>query len=112
MAVTRPRKRPSENRLGEWLDTVRWSWELPTMNATLTDDRRRLVMPPELPPKSPVTVQQIDQDTWLVKRARPEKTGLVMLLPDVKRLPADADWQTMENRIVAHNAKNVAPFEA
>jgi hypothetical protein len=81
------------------------------MNATLTDDRRRLVMPPELPPKSPVTVQQIDQDTWLVKRARPETPGLVMLLPDVKRLPTDADWQATESRIVAHNTQNIAPFD-
>jgi hypothetical protein len=36
------------------------------MNATLIDDRRRLVMPPELPARSPVTVQQIDDDTWIV----------------------------------------------
>jgi len=41
------------------------------MNATLIDDRRRLVMPPELPARSPVTVPQIDADTWIVKRARP-----------------------------------------
>jgi hypothetical protein len=34
------------------------------VNATLLDDRRRLVMPPELPAKSAVTVQQINADTW------------------------------------------------
>jgi hypothetical protein len=81
------------------------------MNATLIDDRRRLVMPPELPARSPVTVQQIDEDTWIVRRARPTKTRMVMLLPDVKKLPKDEEWQETESRIVAHNSKNVAPFE-
>jgi hypothetical protein len=81
------------------------------MNATLTDDRRRLVMPPELPARSPVTVQQIDADTWIVKRARPVKPLMVMLLPDVKKLPHDAAWQETESRIVAHSNKSVAPFE-
>jgi hypothetical protein len=68
-------------------------------------------MPPELPAKSPVTVQQIDADTWIVKRARPSKVRMVMLLPDVKKLPRDADWQKEESRIIAHTSKNVAPFE-
>ena len=81
------------------------------MNATVIDSRRRLVMPPELPPRSPVTVQQIDEDTWIVKRARPENARMVMLLPDVKKLPHDPEWQEIESRIVAHNSKNIAPFE-
>ena len=81
------------------------------MNATVIDDRRRLVMPPELPPKSAVTVQQIDQDTWLVKRAKPAKLHMVMLLPDVKQLPEDGDWQATESRMVAHSSKKIAPFE-
>ena len=85
------------------LDTPRLLAEFPKVNATLTDDRRRLVMPPELPPKTPVTVQQIDQDTWIVKRARPEKPDMVMLLPDVKNLPVDEEWLSTESRIVAHN---------
>ena len=81
------------------------------MNATLTDDRRRLVMPPELPARSPVTVQQIDEDTWIVKRARPGKIRMVMLLPDIKKLPRDDAWQKTESSIVGHNSKDVAPFE-
>jgi len=81
------------------------------MNATVTDSRRRLVMPPELPARSPVTVQQIDADTWLVRRAHPVKANLVALLPDVQRLPADPAWQETESHIVAHNSQTVAPFE-
>ena len=81
------------------------------MNATVIDDRRRLVMPPELPAKSAVTVQQIDADTWLVKRARRVKTRMVMLLPDVKELPSDPAWEKTESRMVAHTNRKVAPFE-
>jgi hypothetical protein len=82
------------------------------MNATLIDDRRRLVMPPELPARSPVTVQQIDDDTWIVKRARPSKALMVMLLPDVQQLPDDPEWDKIEARMAAHNFKNLPPFEA
>ena len=81
------------------------------MTATMTDDRRRLVMPPELPAKSAVTVQRIDEDTWLVKRARRGKARMVLLLPDVKELPSDPAWEKIESRIVAHASRKVAPFE-
>jgi hypothetical protein len=82
------------------------------MNATLIDDRRRLVMPPELPARSPVTVQQIDEDTWIVKRARPVKPLMVMLLPDVKKLPDDPEWEKTESAFVAASNQGLAPFEA
>jgi hypothetical protein len=82
------------------------------MNATLTDDRRRLVMPPELPARSPVTVQQIDADTWIVKRARPVKSLMVVLLPDVKKLSDDKEWEAIEQRMAEHHYKKLPPFEA
>jgi len=81
------------------------------MNATLIDDRRRLVMPPELPARSPVTVQQIDDDTWIVKRARPSKARMVMLLPDVQQLPDDPEWDKIEAAFTAASNKGLAPFE-
>lgn len=81
------------------------------MNATLLDDRRRLVMPPELPAKSAVTVQRIDDETWLVKLARPTKARMVMLLPDVKHLPSDPEWEKVEQRLAEYGYKNLPPFE-
>ena len=93
------------------LDNTITAWELPIVNATVTDSRRRLVMPPELPARSPVTVQQIDADTWLVRRAHPVKANLVALLPDIQQLPADPEWQETESRIVAHTSQTLAPFE-
>lgn len=86
-------------------------WEVPTMNATVIDDRRRLVLPPEFKPKSAVTVQVIDSETVLVKLARPSTARMVMLLPDVKTLPADREWEEIEHRIVKHTSKKVTPFE-
>lgn len=93
------------------LDNNEHRWEIPIMNATVTDSRRRLVMPPELPARSPVIVEQIDEDTWVVKRARPGQAHMVLLLPDVKQLPQEAEWQETESKIVAHNSKAIAPFE-
>ncbi len=81
------------------------------MNATVLDSRRRLVMPPELPARSAVIVQRVDDDTWLVKRAKPSKHRMVLLLPDVKELPDDPEWEKIETQIVAHNNRKVTPFK-
>jgi hypothetical protein len=86
-------------------------WEAPTMNATITDDRRRLVMPPELPPKSAVTVQQIDADTWLVKRHQPDKKIIMLLLPQISRLPDDPAWEAVEKRMARHHNKKLPRFK-
>ncbi len=52
-----------------------------------------------------------NSDTRPVKRARIGKPGKIKLLADVKKLPHDAAWQKIESGIVAHNGKDVAPFE-
>jgi hypothetical protein len=86
-------------------------WEAPTLNATLLDDRRRLVMPPELPPKSAVTVQRIDDDTWIVKRHRPQSNVLMVAIPIIKELPGDLEWEAVEAKLTAHCNRKVAPIE-
>jgi hypothetical protein len=86
-------------------------WEAPTMNATLLDDRRRLVMPAELPPKSAVTVQQIDADTWIVKRHRPQKNIVMVAIPIIKELPSDPEWEAVEAKLTARSNRKIAPIE-
>jgi hypothetical protein len=81
------------------------------VNATLLDDRRRLVMPSELPPKSAVTVQRIDADTWIVKRHRPQRNVVMVAIPIIKELPSDPDWEAVEAKLTAHCNRKVAPFE-
>jgi hypothetical protein len=86
-------------------------WEAPIVNATLLDDRRRLVMPRELPPKSAVTVQRIDADTWIVKRHRPQKDFVMVAIPIIKELPGDPEWEAVEAKLTAHCNRKVTPFE-
>jgi hypothetical protein len=40
-----------------------------------------------------------------------DRRQLVILLPDVKKLPKDPAWQKIESRMVAHNNKKVSSFE-
>ena len=81
------------------------------MIATLSDDRRRVVMPPELPAKSPVTIQQLDEDTFLVKRQRPSKNYVMIAVPVIKELKSDPDWEGVESRMASHHKRHIAPFE-
>ena len=81
------------------------------MNATLLDDRRRLVMPPELPAKSAVTVQQIDADTWIVKRHCPQRNFLIAPIPIITELPSDPEWEAVEAKLTAHCNRKIAPLE-
>ena len=67
-------------------------------------------MPPELPAKSPVTIQQIDADTWIVRRQR-EASMAVIVVPIIKELPADPEWEKVESAFAAHAIKGLAPFE-
>ena len=81
------------------------------MTATVLDARRRLVMPPELPARSAVIVQQVDEDTWLVKRAKRTKHRMVVLLPDIKQLPDDPAWEKVEETFVSDSNKGLSQFE-
>ena len=92
-------------------DRLSMPWEAPIVKATLLDDRRRLVMPPELPAKSAVTVQQIDADTWIVKRHRPHREFVMVAIPVIQELPRDPEWEAVEARLTAHSNLKVAPFE-
>lgn len=81
------------------------------MNATVLDDRRRLVLPPSFKAKSAVTIQEIDDETILVKVAKPSKTRMVMLLPDVQHMPDDPEWEKVEQAFTAASNKGLTPFE-
>ena len=82
------------------------------MTATVTDDRRRVVMPPELPAKSAVTIQRIDDDTWIVKRQRDQTNFAVFIVPIIKDLPDDPEWEKVEEAFAASAFKKLPPPEA
>lgn len=93
------------------LDKARPPWELPTVNATVLDDRRRIVLPREFKPKSAVTMQVLDEGTVLVKLVKPSAHRMVMLLPDVKRLPAEPKWEKVELALAKNAIKKLPPPE-
>ena len=73
------------------------------MKACMTDSKRRLTMPQDLPPKSAVTIQRMDPDSWLVTRQK-GSTGIVAVgLPCLEKLPDDPEWEAIERRMVKHN---------
>ena len=81
------------------------------MITSMTDEKRRLTMPKELPPKSAVTVQRLDENSWLVTRQRPVTDLVVVALPCIKELPADPEWEAIERRMVKHNNRKLPRFE-
>jgi hypothetical protein len=81
------------------------------MVTSMTDDKRRLTMPKELPAKSAVTIQQLDHDSWLVTRQKPNTDLVVVALPTIKELPSDPEWEATERRMVKHNNRKLPAFE-
>jgi len=81
------------------------------MIASMTDDKRRLTMPKELPPKSAVTIQQLDDNSWLVTRQKPNRDLVVVTLPTIKELPSDPEWEEVERRMVKRNNRKLPRFE-
>jgi hypothetical protein len=68
-------------------------------------------MPPECPPGSAVTIQRLDETTWLVKRQVPARDFKLVMIPLIDRLPDDPEWERTELAIAQHCAKNLPPFE-
>jgi hypothetical protein len=86
-------------------------WDIPTMTVSMTDDKRRLTMPKELPPGSAVTIERVNEDTWVVKRQKPTGKLVMVAFPRIERLPDDPEWEKIERRMVAHNNKKLPHFE-
>ena len=81
------------------------------MKSATVDDRRRLVMPPECPPGSAVTIQELDKTTWLVQRHVPSRKFKMVVLPVIDRLPDDPEWEKTELAFAKHAARKLPPFE-
>jgi len=81
------------------------------MKSATVDDRRRLVMPPECPPGSAVTIQELDKTTWLVKRQVPSRKFKTVVFPVIGRLPDDPEWEKTELAFAKHAARKLPPLE-
>ncbi|HEY3763109.1 MAG TPA: hypothetical protein VGN23_15290 [Verrucomicrobiae bacterium] len=77
------------------------------MKASQLDDCRRLVLPQEFPANSAVTIQELDEDTLIIRKQRPRDQLLVVLDPDIKSLPDDPAWEKKERALADHAWKNL-----
>ena len=66
------------------------------MQRATLDERRPVVMPKECPPHSAVTIQQVDEDSWLVRRQLPDRNVRVVAIPVIQRLADDPAWEKTE----------------
>ena len=57
-------------------------------------------MPENCPPDTDVTIQDLDEDLWLVKRIRPSNGVKVVAIPFVEKLTTDHAREAEELRIV------------
>jgi hypothetical protein len=78
------------------------------LEARQVDGKRRLLMPPECPPRSAVTIQRIDRETWLVKRQRPRKDYKIVVIPAIDRLSDDPEWEKVEQAFARHASQTLA----
>ena len=81
------------------------------IKAAQVDERRWLVMPPECPPGSTVTIQEVGDGSWLVHRQQEQKGYKVVLIPVIDRLPEDPVWEAIEKRMAERAWKQMPPFE-
>jgi hypothetical protein len=77
------------------------------VKATTVDDRRRIVMPPECPPRSAVIIQQLDDNAWLVKRALPDRSFKMIAIPIIKRLPDHPERERIEAALARYAASRL-----
>ncbi len=74
-------------------------WDKPTMKVAQLDMKRRLTMPPPLRPGDPVTIQEVDHETWLIRRARPPQKVKLVVLPVIERLADDREWDELAPKL-------------
>lgn len=80
-----------------------------SLKAANVDDRRRVVLPESCPPNSAVTIQEVDEDTWVIKR-HPKSDGLVFVaIEHIDRLPDDPDWEKKELTMARHLSGKIPP---
>ena len=81
------------------------------LSTTRVDSRRRVVMPTTLPPDAVVTIQQLEDDCWVVRRVRPSRRVRLVSVPVVDKLPKDAAWERAETAFTEAASRGLAPFE-
>ncbi|MGH7940235.1 MAG: hypothetical protein ACREFR_04100 [Limisphaerales bacterium] len=77
------------------------------LKARQVDDHRRVVLPETVPAGSAVTLQQLDEDTIIVRRQRLAQKLFVVLDPDIKDFPEDPEWDKKSLALAKHAFKKL-----
>lgn len=77
------------------------------MKASTVDDKRRIVMPSECPPGTRVTIEPLDDATWMVRRKGKRVRLKQVLIPVIDTLPPDPEWEKLESKIGHHVARRL-----
>jgi hypothetical protein len=81
------------------------------LKAEQVDDYRRVVLPETCPAGSAVTIQEIDEDTWVVKRQRRSERLLVVLDPDIKEILDDPELDALGEKVSKHSLEKLPRFD-
>ena len=81
------------------------------MKSRVLDAKRRVILPETFPPRCEVTVEELDKTTLLIKRQVPNRDFKIVLIPSVKRLPDDPEWEKVEHAFASHASKTVSEPE-
>jgi hypothetical protein len=81
------------------------------LKARQVDGHRRVVLPETCPAGSAVTIQEIDEDTWVVKRQRRSERLFVVLDPDIKEIPDDPELDALGEKVAKHSLKKLPRFD-
>ncbi len=73
------------------------------------DEKRRVTLPRPIRPGTDVTIQQLDQYTYLLKLPRPEKTFKMVLIPVIDKLSHDPEWDKVEDALGWDAQKKLPP---
>lgn len=64
-------------------------------------------MPKECSPRSTVTVEQLDESTWIVRRQGKQVRLKRVLIPVIEHLPAEREWEKIEAKIGRNIARRL-----
>ncbi|HTV39497.1 MAG TPA: hypothetical protein VMF08_02905 [Candidatus Sulfotelmatobacter sp.] len=81
------------------------------LKARTVDDHRRVVLPESCPAGSTVIVQQLDEDTYIVRRQRPRQHLFVVLERDVEKLRDDPDMDALGEKASKAGLKKLPKFD-
>ncbi len=79
------------------------------IKAANTDDRRRVVLPEGCPPNSAVTIQEVSEDAWLIKRHTKGSNLVFVALEHIPRLADDPEHEKEELQLARHLSSRVPP---